>query len=64
METYYYVIYYANGTKRESGGFSGVAADTSAERQGAMEFQRELDNWRRSGMSDFFKPMRYEVRRR
>lgn len=58
MATYYGVIYFKNGTKRELGKCSGPGAEKTAERQAAMEFERSM----KIAVSDHFKPTRYEVK--
>lgn len=58
MATYYGVIYFKNGTKRELGKCSGPGAAQAAERQAAMEF----DKCTKMAASDHFKPTRYEVK--
>ena len=60
MENYYFVIYFADGSSRKSGSFN---YESSAERAGAQEFQRQIDIWRSGGAQEFFKPTRYEVKR-
>ena len=42
MEVYYGVIYFKNGTKRETGGFSGPGAEQSCERHTAMQFEQYM----------------------
>lgn len=61
---FYGVIYFRDGTKRELGCHSGGAAEQSAERDTAMQFDQAMRNWERSGLPDFFKPTRYEVKER
>ena len=62
-DSYYGVIYYKNGTKKELGACHGGNAELAAERMTAMQFDQELIFWERSGQPDFFKPSRYEVKR-
>ena len=60
MDTYYGVIYFKNGTKKETGNFSGPGAVQNCERETARRFEREM----KFAVSDFFKPTRFEVKKR
>ena len=60
MDTYYGVIWFKNGAKRETGGFSGAGAEISCER----ETQRQFEQYMRMATSPEFEPSRYEVRKR
>ncbi len=60
METYYGVIFFKDGRKVETGGFSGPGAEQSCERHTRQQF----DQYMRHAVSPFFEPSRYEVRRR
>ena len=60
MGTYYGVIYFKNGTKEETGGFSGAGAEQSCERHTAQLFEMRT----KTAISDFFKPTRYEVKKK
>ena len=60
MDYYYGVIYYKDGRKEETGTFSGPGAEASCERQTAMLFE----NRARTAINDYFKPSRYEVRKK
>ena len=51
---YVAVVWFKNGTKRESGSTDNRA---SAERTGAQMFEQAM----RGAVSDIFKPTRYEV---
>ena len=62
--TYYGVIYFRDGSKRELGYHSGAGAEQSAERDAAMQFDEAMRVWQRSGAHEFFKPTRYEVKER
>ncbi len=60
MATYYGVIYFKNGTKRETGTFSGAGADVSCERHTAQQFEQ----YQKMAVNDAFRPTRYEVKER
>ena len=60
MDTYYGVIYFKDGTKRETGGFSGPGAEQSCERHTRQQF----DQYMRQSINPRFEPSRYEVRKR
>lgn len=60
MESYYGVIYFRNGTKRETGLFSGPGAEQSCERHTAQQF----DQYMKQAIAKAFEPTRYEVRRK
>lgn len=61
MASYRGVMYFANGTTRELSVWNGYGPE-QAEREAAREFNIALQQWERSGMSDFFKPTRYDVK--
>lgn len=58
MATYYGVIYFKDGSKKELSRCSGPGADKTAERQAAMAFEQCMKH----AASDRFKPTRYEVK--
>lgn len=60
MEVYYGVIYFKNGTKRETGGFSGAGAEVSCERHTAMMFEQYM----KQAIAPAFEPSRYTVIKR
>jgi hypothetical protein len=60
METFYGVIYFKDGTKEETGGFSGAGAEQSCERATQRQFEMKL----KTAINDRFKPSRYEVKKR
>ena len=60
MEYYYGVIYYKNGAKEETGTFSGPGAEMSCERHTATLFE----NRSKTAINDYFKPSRYEVKKK
>ena len=59
-EVYYGVIYTRNGNRVETGSFSGPGAEISCERHTQMRFEQ----MEKQAISDFFKPTRYEVKKR
>lgn len=60
MEVYYGVIYFRDGHKEETGGFSGTGAEQSCER----ETYRRFEAAQRRAINDHFLPSRYEVKTR
>lgn len=60
MDYYYGVIYFKNGTKLETGSFSGSGAEQQCERATAELFDMKM----RTATHDFFKPTRYEVKKK
>lgn len=60
MDRYYGVIYFRDGNKQETGGFSGPGAEEACERQTTMEFEVAM----KRAVSPFFEPTRYEVKKR
>lgn len=60
MEIYYGVIYFRDGHKEETGGFSGPGAEQSCERETFFRFEQA----QRRAINDHFLPSRYEVKKR
>lgn len=60
METYYGVIYFKDGHKRETGGFTGPCAEQSCERVTSLQFEQ----YKKSAINPLFEPSRYEVKKR
>ena len=60
MDTYYGVIYFRDGRRLEVATWTGAGAEQSCERQTVMIF----DQYMRTAMNDFFKPTRYEVKKK
>ena len=61
MDEYYYVIYFSDGTKQESGTYSGVGAETSCEIAAQQEFDRQ-----QQFLKDikYHYPTRWDVKKR
>ena len=59
MENYYFVIYFRDGSKYESGPFCGVGAETSCERAAQMEFDRQAQVFADQPQ---FAPTRWDVK--
>lgn len=60
MDTFYGVIYYKNGGKKQLGYCSGAGAEQQCERQTAQQFEIE----KKLSTSEFSKPTRYEVKKK
>lgn len=60
MESYYGVIYFRNGTKRETNLFSGFGADLICEKY----TQRQYEVYMKVAVNRNFEPCRYEVKRK
>ncbi len=58
METYYGVIYFKDGRKYETGNCSGAGAEQMCERLTAQQFEQ----FKKTAVSDFFMPTRFEVK--
>lgn len=60
MDIYYGVIYFKDGRKEQTGGFSGAGAEQSCERHTAHLFEMKT----KMAINDYFKPTRYEVKKK
>ena len=60
MDTFYGVIYFKDGTKREVHPCSGCGAEQQCERATAMEFE----TLKKRAIHPDFEPTRYEVKKR
>ena len=58
MKIYYGVIYFKDGRRHETGGFSGSGAETSCERYTCRQFEW----YKQMAISPYFEPSRYEVK--
>lgn len=53
----YGIIYFKNGTTKETGTFNGAGAEQSAERETAIRFDQEMKIWEKSGLPNFSNPL-------